>query len=793
MDLITLLAKFSALFFLCLLSPNLCARETFEFNLGEKINILSDKAFRKSSQNEFEAVGNVVIIHMRNSIYGEKATINFTTGESEIIGNVRYITPEMTLYGTKLKYNFITRQIDIFNARVLSDNYVITGKKISQVEPSIIYAEEAEYTTCKDCPESWSISGKKVTITIGQYIRLQNAFIKVNGVIAMYVPYIIFPIKQNRETGLLFPSLGFNSDEGFRYQQPFFWVIDDYRDITLTPSTFGNRGLGGEFQYRQNFKEKTWLEFNSIQINDRIYEPYKTDVTESGKKVFRHFSNLEGHYVYKHHLNSHFYYNDTSDLDTARDMDFFAKERIKGTEIGGGGFLEARSSLFSLTTEAYYNKNLLVSDPSKFDNEYVQMLPKINLSSVPYNLIHSKNSFAKNLTVGLSADYTIFRQNNRVSSPIIRNAQRLNFAPYVDWQLGTLGPILITNQTKLDYQEYRLPTEQNKSFSKKGLIFETEAKFELEKIYGLAFNEEQPVNLNSEQKNKREQAETTIIGELPKVQAAQGEQTTTIVNNSYRHSQEFKLKHYFLSDQTFKGNVNFRNQIESDAGQFDYVDAIRTKEHLYNQTTATDSLPMSNTLELQWNNSLIQKTSKKFDPFVDGRYLKDNFHYRNITYFEVSQGIDLTVDSPDFNDRLTRLYINTGVSLNRLSFAIQEFYFHRTKEHKFTSGATYSLDRATINGKFTYNSFNSVSTPVSRLAGYGLTLKLSDLFTFSNTLDYDIASKLINSSTYSLVYSPLNNCWKLELNYGRDLIEKRFGFLFYINYNNNSFTSINVR
>ncbi|MBY0413206.1 MAG: hypothetical protein K2Q18_03530, partial [Bdellovibrionales bacterium] len=409
---ITSLVKFSALFALSfiLITTSIFARETFEFDLGQKINVLSDKAFRKSSENEFEAVGNVVISHLKNSIYGEKAKINFTTGETEVLGNVRYIAPEMTLYGTKLNYNFISKNMDLENARVYSDNFIITGKRILQTSPEKIYAEDAEYTTCKDCPESWSVFGRKITITIGQYVRIQHAFIKVNGVTAMYFPYIIFPIKQKRESGVLFPTIGFSSSEGFKYQQPFFWVIDDYKDLTITPSTFGDRGLGGELQYRQNIKEKTWFELNTLQLNDKIYEPYKVDKSTSGRSEYRHFSDGEAHFVRKQYINGHAYFTDTSDLDTVRDLDFFAKDRIRGTEVGGGGFLEGRSSLFSLTTQSYYNKNMLVTDPNKFDDQYVQILPKITLSSVPYNLVHTKYPFLKNISIGVSTDYTIFKQ-----------------------------------------------------------------------------------------------------------------------------------------------------------------------------------------------------------------------------------------------------------------------------------------------------------------------------------------------------------------------------------------------
>ncbi len=788
--------KFSVLFCLILnlVFASAHAREKFEFNLGQKVNILSDKAFRKTSENEFEAIGNVVITHLKNTIYGEKARINFTTGEAEILGNVRYIAPEMTLYGTKLEYNFLSRQIDLDNARVLSDNFVITGKKIQQTNPEYIYAEEAEYTTCRDCPESWSVFGKQITIQIGQYVNIKHAYVKINGVVAMYFPYIVFPIKKKRETGLLFPIIGFSSKDGFRYQQPFFWAIDDYKDATLVPSNFGNRGLGGEVQYRQNFNEKTWLELNTLSLNDKVYVPYRISSSKSGDQYYREFSDLEFHSIYKHNFNNHFYFSHTSDLDTQRDFDFFTSNKIRGTEVGGGGFLEGRTDYFSLTTEGYFNKNMFIKDPREFDDKYVQMLPKLTLASTPYNIFHSNYPFAKNLSVGWNSDYTIFKQNKMDTTGLIRNAHRLNLTPYLNWQLGNVGPVFFSHQLKLDYQNYKFPTEEDKYFSKRGLIFETEAKIELERIFGLAYNEEKDSEeIAHEAPAKDKDKPQTTIGNLPLIKNNKNEAVQYVTNSSYRHSQEFKLKHYYLSSQTYSGNSNFRNQIETDDGQFDYVDAIRSREHVNNQVTAQDSLPLSNTVEFQWNNHLIRKRSKVFDPYIDGRYLKDNFDYSNIAFFEVSQGLDLTVHSDRFVDRLTRLYINTGLTLDKTTFSLEEFYFHRTSEHKLSSSATYNMDRASIAGSFTFNSFNSSNTPIAKLAGYNLTLRASDLVTLKTTADYDLEAKAFNQSTYSIMYAPLNNCWKLEFTYAKDQIERKFGLLIYINYNENNFASLNVR
>ena len=767
------------------------ARENFEFDLGQKINILSDKAFRKTSENEFEAIGNVVITHLKNSIYGERAKINFTSGDAEIIGNVRYISPEMTLYGTKLKYNFLTGEIDLDNARMLSENFVVTGKKILQNIPTIVYAEEAEYTTCRDCPESWSVFGKNITIEVGKYVKIKHAYVKINGVVAMYFPYIVFPIKQKRESGLLFPLIGFSSKDGFRYQQPFFWAIDDYRDTTITPSTFGKRGLGEEFQFRQNFKEKTWLEINTLQLNDKIYAPYKTNKELSGDQYYRHFSDLEFHSIYNHNFNNHFYFTNSSDLDTSRDFDFFTRDRMHGTEVGGGGFLEGRSSLFSLTGEGYYNKNMLVQDPHQFDDRYVQMLPKLTLSSVPYSVFHSDYPFAKNFSFGLNSDYTIFKQNIADTSGPIRNARRLNLGPYMDWQLGNLGPVFFSHELKLDYQNYTLPTEADRKFIKKGLIFETEAKIEIERVFGLAYSEEKKAEQTAEvQKNTVVQ---TTIGTLPDLKNAKDDVAEVVSHNSYRHSQEYKIKHYSLSDQKFSGNSKFRDQIELDDNQFDYVDAIRSKEHLTSQVTAQDSLPLSNTIEFQWNNQLIKKAAKIFDPNIDGRYLKDNFDYSNIAYFELSQGLDLNIKSDQFIDHLTRLYLNTGVTLEKTSVGLQEFYFHKSTEHNLNATASHSFSQASLGGHFAYNSFNSSNTPITKLLGYNLLLNISDLLTFKNTVDYNVISKHFTQANYSLLYSPLNNCWKIEFTYARNQVDNKIGLIFYINYNKNNFTSFNVK
>ena len=228
----------------------------------DNVQLLSDKAFKFPKENKFEAVGSVVISQGPNSIYGDKATLSMQTGEATVLGNVRYVGPDMTLFGSEFDYNFKTSLFTIKNARLKSGNFILQGKKIEKISEDLIIAEGAEVTTCQDCPESWTVYGNKVKIVPNKYIYIYSGFVSIKGISFFYIPYLVFPIKKKRETGLLLPKLELSQDDGARFRLPFFWAIDDKKDMTLTPSMFGRRGFGSLFEYRQNVAEEKWFQLD---------------------------------------------------------------------------------------------------------------------------------------------------------------------------------------------------------------------------------------------------------------------------------------------------------------------------------------------------------------------------------------------------------------------------------------------------------------------------------------------------------------------------------------------------
>jgi len=315
----------------------------------------------------------------------------------------------------------------------------------------------------------------------------------------------------------------------------------------------------------------------------------------------------------------------------------------------------------------------------------------------------------KSLSFQWNSDAVIFKQNHVDENLYIRNAKRLNLKPKLLWDLGYIGPVNLKSSVVMDRQQYWFSNElEEDTFTKNGFVYENEVSFEISKIFGLAYDENIPLDRINLAKSKNLDVETKesdisfegIVGTVPTISETFTDDQYNITRNSYKHSQIYKLKHYYLSDQKTKGSQKFLDQIKNENGQFDSNDAIREKEFELSHSSSRTSLPISNTVELQWNNSLIKKSAKSFNVFTDGKHLRDNFTYSRIAYFDISQGYDFNAKRVDFIDGLTRLYLGTGFSIKNFSFGLSEYFYHQNNEHIFKFNFSHTLERLTYGSSF---------------------------------------------------------------------------------------------
>ncbi len=770
-----------------------------QLTLGDRLSIFSDKAYRKNNGKYFEAVGNVVIISQKDTVYGELASLDQEKMSAKVEGNVRFVTKDMTLYGSHVDYNLVTGSAHIKNARIITSDFNLVATELIRLNENEYIAQEAEFTTCKDCTESWSVYGSQIRMVVGKYVQIKHGLFKVKGVDVIYLPYIVLPVLSKRESGMLVPRISQRTGEGLSFEQPFFWAIDAHRDATFSPTFWARRGYGGDLQYRQNFSEMTWLEHNSRTVNDTIYLPGKRNLDKSGDEFFRYFADIESHQFWSPNLNSHFRYTGTRDLDFVRDYPQYTDPKVIGSDFGLTGAINFRQDLFSLSTQMDYLRNQLSSLPTEFDRSYVQTMPRVTLNTLPQSLVHSDVPFFHHISLGSDSSFSRFRQVKSDETTLLRNADRISLQPYLIWNLLSWGPVGLKTRYTFDQQTYRFEDPDQPGAGKNAGLIKTEISFTMDKIFGLAYEEKIPLKYISDDdlrrlRDSREQGLTPLqkvektnrlVGELPEFESELSRDNYIQVRNSYRHSQEFKFIHHYIASKNEYGNKRFLSQIGDQNGLFDYEDAIRSDEFLFGANTTRTMIPPQNTVEFQWNNTLIKKTPKAFSYLDDEKYLRDNFNYSRIGWVNISQGYLLnSQDKEDLRERLTRLMLQAGYQGDRWNAGFSEHYFHFDNENIFNLNFTRRFEYINLFSNYSYNSFSSSNLNSLSIGGQ---IRPTDVLGVALVKDMDLEARKEIRTVYSLDIMPNNNCWIFNLNYRRSIVDSRYSFNILFNFGDDNF------
>lgn len=725
----------------------------------------------------------------------------------KVEGNVRVVTQDMTLYGSKIDYNLATGVAQVKNARILTSEFSFIATNLTRLSAKEYLGEEAEFTTCKDCVESWSVYGDKIRLLVGEYVQIKHGLFKVKGIDVIYLPYIVIPILSKRETGVLIPRISQRTGEGIALEQPFFWAISDDKDLTLSPTFWAQRGYGGDLQYRQRFSYTDWLEINTRFVNDKIYWPKELNTSPSGREFFRYFGDVEFHSQITSNLNTHLKYSDLKDLDFIRDFPQYTDPMTNSSDYGLEGFFNYRFDHFSLAVEGTYLRNQIFDDPLGLDESYVQVLPRVSLSSMPMTLVQS--SLINHLAVGLDSSWTRFRQLEE--NEYLRNIDRTSLRPYLIWQMMNWGPVNLQSQFTFDQQLYDLSPSSRQVFEsslyesrrifagKNAGILKTEMSFSMNKVFGLAYEEKIPVenltkkDLKNLQKKKmkgisplkKSSKEKKLVGQLEDFAAELSQNEIIQRRYSYRHGQNFKFIHHYISSENEFGNQSFIDQLQNQQGQLDYEDALRSQQFLFGANTTRVIIPPQNTLEFQWNNTLVKKSPKTFNYLQDERYLRDNFNYTKIGWLNISQGYLLDQrDLEDLRQRLTRLMIDAGFVGANFSLGLTEYYFHYDNQNIFQLNFNQKFEYLNFLINYTYNSFSSSNLNSLKIGGR---VRPTDTLGLSLIKDVDLKSKRDIRTIYSLDLMPHNNCWIFNLNYRQSIVDSRFSFNVFFNFGDDNF------
>jgi len=235
----------------------------------------------------YDAEGDVVISRGEEALYAQKARYNMKTGLAEVEGDVRMESGGDILTGEKGVFDFKKQTGKIINGSLfLKDNhFYVKGGLMEKLGEDSYLARDCRVTTCDGENPTWSISGSEVKVTVEGYGTVRDAALRIRSVPVLYVPYMLFPAKTKRQTGLLPPMVGHSSRNGIEVDVPFFWAVSDQADATFYQRYMSKRGYmqGLEFRYvaddksRGNFLFDILSDREDKEMNDpddRQLSPY---------------------------------------------------------------------------------------------------------------------------------------------------------------------------------------------------------------------------------------------------------------------------------------------------------------------------------------------------------------------------------------------------------------------------------------------------------------------------------------------------------------------------------------
>jgi LPS-assembly protein len=208
----------------------------------------------------YVAEGDVVITKGDVALHAQKAVYHRKTGQAEVSGGVRLESGGDTLTGDSGTFDLNTQTGSIMNGTLFlrENHYYISGARMEKLGDDTYLVKEARLTTCDGSKPDWTITGSEVKVTLESYGTIKDAAFRIREIPVFYSPYLIFPGKQKRQTGLLPPRLGYSSRNGLDTEIPFFWAISDQVDATLYERYLSQRGYmqGLELRYLEDKDSK---------------------------------------------------------------------------------------------------------------------------------------------------------------------------------------------------------------------------------------------------------------------------------------------------------------------------------------------------------------------------------------------------------------------------------------------------------------------------------------------------------------------------------------------------------
>ena len=288
-------------------------------NENDAPSIASAYVIEGSPETELTLRGDAEVRRAGTVIKGEEIVYTQATGNVTTRGNASVARNGALFTAPEFTYNL---DDETGQAENIEYDYGPRGLQGSagcaRFQPAgVTELDDVVVTSCKKDNRSWWIEMDQLTLDeYEQSGEGTGAVLKLGGVPVFGSPWFTFPMGTRRKSGLLTPTVGYNSERGFDLAIPYYFNLAPNYDYTLTPRVLSKRGfvLGNELRFKQE------------SIEGEIYANYMPHDRIEGTDRYSVQAQIQGHWNgFGYGLN----YNQVSDDDF---LDDFASSIRDNTE-----------------------------------------------------------------------------------------------------------------------------------------------------------------------------------------------------------------------------------------------------------------------------------------------------------------------------------------------------------------------------------------------------------------------------------------------------------------------------
>lgn len=197
--------------------------------------------------------GGVELQYEDLDVTADEVAIDLETSIVTARGEVILDQGPRRLTGDTLEFDLDTKTGTMTQATAYVDpDYYFSGDQISKVDEDVYTVTNGVFTSCDQEVPDWSFRLGEARVEVEGYARVKNASFRAKKLPLLYTPYIVWPTKTERTSGLLVPNVGYSDRRGAYLGMAYYQVLGRSMDTTFFVDGYseGFLGLGNEFRYQ---------------------------------------------------------------------------------------------------------------------------------------------------------------------------------------------------------------------------------------------------------------------------------------------------------------------------------------------------------------------------------------------------------------------------------------------------------------------------------------------------------------------------------------------------------------